>query len=309
MWAHFRPAHSSWDLIADYRKAPKSGWSAGRTGKNSPHVWFANADTDEKLMAFVKRYGPIAARTLRERHDESPLTLDRELDPPTIVAEQDMAELRSERTLYHAALTLLAELRREETADISVVRECVARIANGTLDWPRQWIREERLRTSNSEPKPNWDFGEEAVRVIETCEFYALREPPDDALTAVLSAVDPIRAGHNILCELVNAFQPRVYVWGQSPIEGPHWDVRYGIRPLLYHILRQQYLGGGGIAICANVQCREVFEVERAGERFCSPTCSQHQRQRQYWVDRGKKQREKRRKQKKTAGKRATKKG
>jgi hypothetical protein len=300
--------HLASDLLADYRQAPKTGWSGGRTGKNSPHIWFANADTDNKLIAFVKRFGPVVVRSLREPVDESPLDIEKDPESAKIVAEKDMAELRKERTLYRWALTLLGELRREKMADVAVVRECITRIADGSRDWQAQRIREESLRMARAEWKPNWNFGEEAVRAIETSKFSALCEPPQGSLRA--ASYDPVWEGHNIICQLVNAFEVKVYVWGKTPIEGPDWDVRYGIRPLLYYILRQQYLQQrGGIAVCANVQCRELFEIERAGQRFCLDTCSQHQRQREYWAERGKKLREKRRRQRKAADKGARKRG
>jgi hypothetical protein len=39
--------------------------------------------------------------------------------------------------------------------------------------------------------------------------------------------------------------------------------------------------------VCADTQCREFFEVERAGQRFCNEICSRHQRQREYSRARG----------------------
>src|SRR5271165_5687145 len=77
------------DIFREYLEAPRD-WARGRTGKNSPHIRFANADTDQKLIRFVERFGPVAVDSLRR--DE----------PLAFVARQDMAELRKERQLYRA---------------------------------------------------------------------------------------------------------------------------------------------------------------------------------------------------------------
>jgi hypothetical protein len=66
---------------------------------------------------------------------------------------------------------------------------------------------------------------------------------------------------------------------------------------LLYSILRQELLYPRDIAACANTQCREFFEIERAGQRFCCDACSLHQRQREYWQNRGRKLRGKKAKE------------
>lgn len=90
-------------------------------------------------------------------------------------------------------------------------------------------------------------------------------------------------------------FRPTIY----PNLSEMHSSIRYGIRPLLYSLLRREFLYPRDVAICANSQCKEFFEIERAGQRFCSADCSLHQRQRDYWQDRGKKLREKRSKNRK----------
>jgi hypothetical protein len=47
-----------------------------------------------------------------------------------------------------------------------------------------------------------------------------------------------------------------------------HGSIKYGIRPLLYSILRRQFLAPRDFAACANTQCRDFFNLERAGQRF-----------------------------------------
>ena len=49
-----------------------------------------------------------------------------------------------------------------------------------------------------------------------------------------------------------------------------HSSIKYGIRPLLYSILRRQFINPRGFAFCANTECRNFFNIERAGQQFCS---------------------------------------
>src|SRR6266487_7025372 len=42
-----------------------------RTKLISPHIQFANSNTDEKLVAFVRVFGPVAADYVHEQIDDS----------------------------------------------------------------------------------------------------------------------------------------------------------------------------------------------------------------------------------------------
>jgi len=258
---------SGWpcDLLRQYEMA-RHDWSKGPTSKNSPHIRFANASTDERLIHFVQDFGPVVARK----------TLLESGWPPRLIAEQDMNELRNERLLYRSALTLIMELAQPEP-DASVIQGCIAEIANKLADWPRQWERERRLRQQS---QILWKISPESLRRIQQ-------------LSAVLQP-DPLLPrgvdGRIVICELLNAFRGVVF---PNRLEF-HSSIRYGIRPLLYSILRREFLYPRDIAVCANTQCREFFEVQRAGQRFCCDSCSLHQRQRDYWKAAGKKLRDKR---------------
>ncbi len=97
-------------------------------------------------------------------------------------------------------------------------------------------------------------------------------------------------AGRRVICWLLNSFPPTVF---SNPIE-MHDSIKYGIRPLLYSVLRRQFINPRGFGFCANRECRKFFNIERAGQQFCSPECSLQHRQRIYWQQQGKKLREKR---------------
>jgi hypothetical protein len=294
------------DPMRAYRKAVSRYGGAKRQGKNSPHIEFANADSDQKLVRFVQQFGPVVARSVRTEERE---IIDDPFDfRPTLrvlIARQDLAELRSERRAYRSALALVSELQRGKRSDIATIRRCVLEIVECVSEWPEQWQRERQLRTSgqgHGAIQPAWLFRQDNLKHLRTWSYFTSGEDADDHPENVFGGPSPIEAGHHVVCELVNAFGPHVYAWGNTPVEAPDWDLTCGIRPVLYYILRREYLHqANGVGICQNTECRDLFELERSGQEFCGDVCSRLQRQREYWRKSGKKLRQRRTKVRKSA--------
>jgi len=260
------------DLIRQFEKAPKNcPIGQQRTGKDSPDIRFANADSDEKLIAFVRRFGPVVAKCVRYIPDKES---GEPQSPAMLKAHQDMQELRNEHLIYCAALRLII-LLRERTFDYELARTLLREISTHIGDWPRQWERERSQRLS----EPIWKLSTESLRRIEGLTSEDAGWP-----------FSPTALGRIVICELLNSFHGMAF----PNLLEMHRSIKYGIRPLLYSILRRQFFAPRDFAACANTQCRNFFNVERAGQQFCSPKCSQQQRQRTYWKKRGKKLRKER---------------
>ena len=270
----------SCDLLRQYEIAHKNR-SIGkqRTGKDSPHIRFANAESDDDLIEFVRSFGPVVSKTW----ELLPLVLPpgpwRAGDPPPqdlMEVRQDLQELRNEQRIYKAALGLVAELaKREPEFDIESAKEQTAEIARGIREWPRQWNREKKERGKS----PHWRVRADSIRRIT-----ALANSGRDRI------LPPQLDARIVLCELVNVFPSLAF---PNPPE-MHSYIRFGIRPLLYSILRREFLQPREVGVCANTQCRDFFEIERAGQRYCDEKCSRGQRQREYWQSRGKRARKQR---------------
>lgn len=253
------------DLLGQYQFARKTRFK-GHRGKGLPHIRFANADSDEELMAFVRSFGPVVAKSIGKRHEFG--------SSRSLMAIQDMNELRKEQLIYRAALGLIMQMAKS-SFDYAQALFLIREIAVNITEWPRQWERERRERKW----EPCWKFSDDSVKRIE-----GLSQDHHDAL------LPPIVGARIVMCELVNAFPSVVF---PNPL-AMNDSIRYGIRPLLYSILRRELLHPHDTAVCANTQCRRFFELERAGQQYCSPECSLSQRQRNYWKTRGKKVRAKR---------------
>jgi hypothetical protein len=271
------------DLWKSYLAFP-TDWSGNRP-RQAPHIEFANANTDDRLVAFVERFGPVTSSAHGASFSEG----------FRIGAAQDLEELRDERILYSAALRLLSELQHPEKTDRDRIMNCMREIAAKTRTWPDQWERESQMRADRANAKPSWQFQQVDLKSIESLIAsgeWALERTPLGAPDYAEAFAYQLSLGERVLCTLVNAFPTRLYPIGHGRVtELPDHDISYGIRPLLYHILRLLWLRGS-IGICANERCRELFEVDKSP--YCSDECSRKERQRQYWAKKGSAQRRRR---------------
>lgn len=269
------------DLVQQYQLARKRQ-SKQLAGKDCPHVQFANAQTDNKLIEFVRRFGPVTCKSCQREPsaDAIPLTHD-DLEAPIQVlmrARQDLQELRNEQRIYQAALGLLIDLEKPDADyDFNTAKTRIATIGLGIQDWRKQRDREQTEKGRDCPPL--WNVRESSIQRI-TALAEANRDP---LLTPKLDA-------RIVLCELVNIFPSLAF---PNPLE-MHSYIRFGVRPILYGILRRELLYPRETGICANTQCRAFFEIQRAGQHFCDADCSQRHRQRLYWKSKGKARRKKR---------------
>jgi len=247
------------DLLSAYRSARKA-----TIGNGSPHIRFANADSDDDLIAFVRLFGPVVARSV-EINPEPPFNL---------TALQGMRELRNERSIYRAALSLVMSLSRPRF-DYKTAQFLIRELADKLPDWHRQWERERKQYKA----EPMWKLSAESLKRIQGLGS----AHPDFLLPPQIDA-------RIVVCELLNTFPARAF---PNPLE-LNASIRYGIRPLLYALLTRETFQMHETGVCANVQCRKFFEIKRGAQRFCEPDCSRRQRQREYWMNRGKKLRTKR---------------
>ncbi len=270
----------STDLIYQYELAREARRSTKGFLKAAPHIRFANADSDNDLIEFVRSFGPVVAATwinlLPHRLVEIPDREGRSYIEQPMRAEQNMVELRNEQHIYKAAMKLVLELsRRDEEYDLVEAAANISEIAHLIRSWPLQWRRERKARGKALlwKVRPG---------TIERINAMAIRNPRE-----LLPPQVDVRI---VLSELLNVFPAFVF---PNPLE-MHAYLHYGIRPLLYSLLRREFLHPHVTAVCANTMCRKFFEVDRTGQQHCSPICSRQQRQRDYWQQRGKIRREKR---------------
>lgn len=276
------------DLFLIYLQNRESSNKGARN--KSAHLEFANARNDEDLIAFVRRFGPVAASEVNlggYADNGAGDMASRE----TINAFQGLKELRREQGIYRMCLRLLSELTRgEKDASLTVMRECASFIVPSVSEWLRDWKKECVSRDHKKQGPPFWQFQTANYNALRHFQAGCASEPSG------LAGYDPFSAGHEVLCGILNAFPTKIEFLLDRPIETvPYESLLYGVRPLLYLILRHEYLTQIGIDICANPVCARLFVIERLHQRFCDEDCSRRFRQRQYWANRGSRRRAQRR--------------
>jgi hypothetical protein len=192
--------------------------------------------------------------------------LNKKIDAPDYVSALQLMEITTASVKEHLDKPIY---------DYFSAQERINTIAANIKAWPGQWEREKSQRGS----EPRWKLSNELLTLIEVPG-----DPRRDPL------IPDFVAGRRVICGLLNSFPSTVF---PNPLE-MHSSIRFGIRPLLYSLLRRQFIYPRGFGFCANRECRKFFNIERAGQRFCSPECSRQHRKRIYWQQQGKKLREKR---------------
>lgn len=254
------------DLIRQYETVRRNR-SIGkqRTGKDSPHICFANASCDDELIDFVRRFGPVVGTNVTYT---SKLTKNQVII--LLKASQDLGELRDEQRTYKAVLSLILELAKPDAVfDFGFAQARIVDIATGVRAWPHQWERERKERGAN----PGWRPSEHSIQRIT-----ALADSKPDF------HLPPKVDTRIVICEVLNVFPGR---FCPNLVE-MHSGLRFGIRPLLYAVLGREFLYHRDSGVCANTHCRQFFEIERAGQQYCDEECSRRQRQREYWRKEGK---------------------
>jgi hypothetical protein len=91
------------DFLLEYRHAVIRYGGKKRQGKNSPHIQFANAESDAELIKFVQRFGPEVISSLRTEERSIPevtdvpgvVHYDYSVDRTILVARRVLTHLRN----------------------------------------------------------------------------------------------------------------------------------------------------------------------------------------------------------------------
>jgi hypothetical protein len=183
----FRPANVSGSARCRtckfllYLSSVKTEYAQGASIEPSPHIIFGNATSDEALIEFVRRFGPVIATKVlavqlprsgelspRKIRVASGYNFSKSSAPsPEIGWLRDLIILRREQRTSAAALGLLAERRRGDLASITAIRQHMSDIVDGVSFWPGQCEAERHLRISaRRHTPPLWHFDFDRLKFI-----------------------------------------------------------------------------------------------------------------------------------------------
>jgi hypothetical protein len=232
----------------------------------------------------------------------------RDFEPPLKVrgATQLLSELRGEQSLFKAAVeitrTLIApqrlasrnssarasnrsaqavqNVREMETARlvelVSFVEE-IRKVVEGAVTWERQLQREMRaLFSVQTRVLPEWNWSQsshEELRSHLDRANYSLEEQMAGR-NEHLFLPDPFEEAKGVIAILLNAFPPTLTWVGDHLRDSPSSSLHFGIRPLLYAMLRRDVSRGREIRTCARPGCGQLFVATRQDKHCHSTECS-----------------------------------
>jgi len=271
--------------------------------KKPPHVEFANATTDAKLVEFVRKWGPIdperASMLAKEPKPMPPeggpeggVTVTTSKDGIKVVVRQNG---RTQKWFF-PGVRIRYRVDVPDGYDI-VVRQSLAALRRQQEIFSAAARLIAEIQSNEPDPERIFKYCAQTAMTMDDRESFF-----DDAEALLLgskrslaSAVSQLAQPY--LCSVLNDFSPRVYPTSAGPIELLPLDTTnlgHGIKPVLYGMLRLEYLRKDrqGLGVCP--RCNEVFAKERRGAVFCDKKCSELERGNNYYRDRGRDRRRQR---------------
>jgi hypothetical protein len=215
--------------------------------------------------------------------------------PPTAIklAVQRLDELRNDREILAAMLDIV-RIVSEELRDgqsngrrerhrsaltyegrLELLVESTRTLVTGTARWVDQHSREQDwLGHEGYNAQPGWKWSHSHQELIASLASQVQVESSlaierDDLF------VDPFLPAQMLVSELLNAF-PQMFAWlGPHALEvEPPFALEFGVRPILYAMLRNDLKRGRQLRRCAWQECNDFFHVSRSDRLCCKDSCS-----------------------------------
>ncbi|HQR65847.1 MAG TPA: hypothetical protein PLB02_00435 [Thermoanaerobaculia bacterium] len=282
------------DLLGLYLEARRR-----RDVRSAPHVVFSNCRTDEELVAFIRKFGPIwTEHTLPEDPDTAPKSPESCTDPQETPQEDLPTDPESGSELpewvhdtpidEEGTITVLQDLdsARHDRAAFSDLLRLVATLTPEEPEERRDARTGKRLVTllRGSEVGP-------LLRDLK--RGHGFLNSPDIETPSLPELSQLVREAHEMVCGEFNRIKFHLVPFLDSTKK--QWRLTvlprvwsHGILPALYLMLREDYIRGRRLGICGRLKCSSAFVIKRLGQRYCSDDCSRRQRQYDYYQSKGK---------------------
>jgi hypothetical protein len=289
------------------------------------------------LRKYVLTFGPVLAEPASVQVRQIAGDLRTNSRWVEVRAQQRWDVLKREQRTLSAVMRVFEQTRSKTPSHNELFRAARA-VVSGTSHWVDACQQESAaLRPGRERPSWTWagndqfraqalaaSMGPVDLRVRFTCpacgEVHQIQTAPESVsqvLTCkcgrqsdLLVAITEGNLGENacpdwaiakgrvLLCHILNAFPAKLTDYNGIPFEMPSEDVSAGILPVLYQLLRSDYLRDARIARCAWKDCTKWFRVGGHESPCCSPEHSLKYRQSKYYRVKGKAARELRKKEK-----------
>jgi hypothetical protein len=265
---------SALDLLARFRRYALRQLSEKQGATEAGVYQFADATDDEKLLAFVREFGPVWGEVQSVRNEGD--------GTKTIVVDEEIGHLHEEQERFSAAVELLARVKGRKGPDpVAIVQ------ALGKLAAPYSHFKH-LTQLSVSPPERVLPLDAENVTPELAPEYLAWLAK---YAKLMLGSSHPkgkeviIWIANQALCTLFNWHHPCLVPFDAKTVELP-FIAQEGIRNALYFKLRLDYLAQRTIGTC--LHCGGHFPVYKRGARACGESCRRALRNQKYWAQKSK---------------------
>lgn len=231
---------------------------------------FADATDKEKMIEFVRRFGPLWGTVLSLNPEKNGTT--------TLVVSENLVQLGRGQEIFAGAVKIVRELNRNAKADPAEIVSALKIILPPNMRNPGRRTHTEDTPTvippiSTEEVFAGIGIAEKfAALALEM--WHSKGVPKSDKKTAI------IICARQALCDLLNRHAPVLVPVENEVIELPVMP-NEGIMEALYFQLRLDFLAQRQIGTCLN--CGGHFPVFRRGAKACSEVCRRALRNKRYW--------------------------
>jgi hypothetical protein len=250
----------------------------------APHILFANATSDAKLIEFVSMYGPVWGYEA----GGSFMGEDRQTKHTNITVSETIETLRREQWLFANVLKLWA-LINDTSRTTTGIQDIFCNFVR-EAEWPGPASEVDPFEQEPCEPWYGFDFlngfrKELAGEIRPYSTWAEVLEPHIRSF----SGDELVSRAREAICAYLSSreLSPVLVIDHESFIQ-MFRRAKWGVLPQLHWMLRQDCIDKRHSGVCARPECGTLFYVHRYKQRFCSEDCSRRQRQREYYVRKGK---------------------
>lgn len=264
------------------------------SSKKPIHLEFANCRSENELIAYVQKYGPIEGRlkSKQRNHERREIT-----GKEDVLVFQDLGVLDREQKIFRCAVRLLSLLQREviEPSMMAEVIGQLGRLYPATTKIERKQGPKFRLMsmafTLSEVSRPSKLVGPNKKGRLEVDELRRRHILPkigsnggEIQRNAHLRATfrNLLSAGHGALCVLFNRFPLELQPCAEGAIELPKYEAE-SILPILYFLLRRDYKDKHYLIKMCPV-CSHSFKPQRGDSRTCGRKCQKRYNDRERYL-------------------------
>lgn len=224
------------NLLDDYKRFV---WASTRELETKGlHIEFGNLSSDDEMIRFMARNGPIIAQSIGLEDDEE----------RSVMATEDLTQLRQVHRVFKAALELVRIVRQDPFRSDVALSALDELIGSLIANWE-----------TNAE-----SFGAPLDYELIGAQTHSL------GTVGALTEERLLFSCEDALCVLLNRFPEVLICTDKGVISGP--ATGFGLMPLLMFFLRQDFVNQRQIGQC--MRCGEYFLEKRFGQRACSIECA-----------------------------------